>query len=157
MPEQDRRFEQPEQLLVGADRPRPLPPQLRARLEEALSGAAMDDGAVSRPLPAEARDRLESSLAPGPVRQTRKRAVLVPALGAAAAVAVALAVGIPALSHGPRTGPSGVSAFNAAAPPAQHTRLSPERTALGVVPGAAHSGTGAESFVPVPGANAAQA
>jgi hypothetical protein len=157
VPEQDRRFEQPEQLLVGADRPRPLPADLRARLEEVLTGAAVGDGGLSRSLPAEARDRLENSLTPAPAHRPRKRAFLWPTLGAAAAAAVALAVGVPALTHGPRTSTTGVSSFNAAAPPAQHTRLSPERSALGAVPGPARAGAGAKAFVPAAGASAAQA
>jgi IPT/TIG domain len=157
VPEQDRRLEQPEQLLVGADRPRPLPAHLRARLEQALAASGPGEGDVPRPVPAEARDKLENSLAPGLPRRPKKRVFLLPALGAAAAVAVALAVGLPALVHGPRTGSNGASAFNAAAPPAEHTRLSPERSALGVVPGPAHAGTGAKSLVPAAGASAAQA
>jgi hypothetical protein len=157
VPEQDRRFDQPEQLLVGADRPRPLPPHLRARLEEALGAPGVGEDAVSRPLPAEARDKLENSLALVPGRRPNKRVLLLPALGAAAAVAIALAVGLPALVHGPRSGTTGVSTLNAAAPPAGQTRLAPERSALGVVPGPVHAGIGAKTLVPAAGANAAQA
>ena len=44
-----------EELLRGADRPRPLPPELRARLEEAVTGAV-------KPLPEVTRQRLEHQL-----------------------------------------------------------------------------------------------
>jgi hypothetical protein len=44
-----------EELLRGADRPRPLPPELRARLEESLAAGA-------KPLPERTRQRLESQL-----------------------------------------------------------------------------------------------
>ena len=57
--------EHPELLLAGADRPRPLPPSLRARLEDALAGSSSLAGLDARPLSAEVRDRLESSLLPG--------------------------------------------------------------------------------------------
>jgi IPT/TIG domain len=157
MPDQDGRFEHPEQLLVGADRPRPLPPYLRARLEEALTGNSAGVVEVARPLPAEARDKLESSLKPAPTGRPRKWTVLAPALGAAAAVVLALAVGVPALVHGSQTGTNGVSSFNAAAPPAQHTRLSPERSTLGVTPGPANRGIGAKALEPVAGASASRA
>ena len=60
MPEGDNMYEYPEQLLAGADRPRPLPPDLRARLEEALEAAGT--GTTARPLSAEVRDKLETSL-----------------------------------------------------------------------------------------------
>ena len=51
MPEGDNTYEYPEQLLAGADRPRPLPPGLRARLQEALETAGT--GPSVRPLSAE--------------------------------------------------------------------------------------------------------
>ena len=44
-----------EELLRGADRPRPLPPELRARLEEILVEGA-------KPLPEVTRQRLETQL-----------------------------------------------------------------------------------------------
>ena len=63
MPEGDNTYEDPEQLLAGSDRPRPLPAHLRARLEEALEGLA-EEGTVTtaRPLPGEVRDKLAVSL-----------------------------------------------------------------------------------------------
>ena len=55
----------PEQLLAGADRPRPLPAPLRARLEEALEGLSGDPAlGVARPLSGETRDKLAASLGP---------------------------------------------------------------------------------------------
>ncbi len=43
MPDGDNTYDYPERLLAGSDRPRPLPPHLRARLEEALEGVATTD------------------------------------------------------------------------------------------------------------------
>ena len=72
MPDHDRHSEPPEQLLVGADRPRPLPPYLRARLQELLSAAAVGDDEVSRPLSGQARDKLQNSLKPAQAGRPRK-------------------------------------------------------------------------------------
>jgi hypothetical protein len=52
--------EDPEELLRAAGRPRPLPPRLRARLEEALLGRQVE----ARSLPPEVRGRLEVELRP---------------------------------------------------------------------------------------------
>jgi IPT/TIG domain len=156
MPERDHPSEHPEHLLVEADRPRPLPPYLRTRLEEALKGAGAGDGEVSRPLPAQARDKLEDSLKPAPAGRPRKLFAVASALGAAAAVGFALAVGVPALVHGSKTGTTGVPSLNAATPPAQHTRLSPERSALGTVPGTPNGAIGAKIVRPAAGVSAAQ-
>ena len=151
MPEHDRHSEPPEQLLVGADRPRPLPPYLRARLEELLSAAAVGDDEVSRPLSDQARDKLQNSLKPAQARRPRKWVLLGPALSAAAAIVFALAVGIPTLVHGPRTGPTGSFTENAAAPPAAHTGLPPERSALSAVPGPTKGAGGAKALRPAAG------
>ncbi|MGH9106268.1 MAG: hypothetical protein ACRDZX_10605, partial [Acidimicrobiales bacterium] len=108
MPEDREGFEQ---LLVGADRPRPLPPALRARLEEVLAGGAGTGGAPgpsggaglgggARPLSGEVRERLESTLRPARAGGKWK---LVAATVAAAAAAVAVLAGVvaPGLLHGP--------------------------------------------------------
>ena len=58
MPNQDNDYRSPEDLLVGADRPRQLPVVVRARLEDALTDQR------SRPLSPEVRGRLETSLRP---------------------------------------------------------------------------------------------
>jgi hypothetical protein len=158
VPDHDRHSEPPEQLLVGADRPRPLPPYLRARLQELLSAAAVGDDEVSRPLSGQARDKLQNSLKPAQVGRPRKWVRLAPALGAAAAIVLALAVGIPALVHGPRTGPTGSFTENAAAPPAAGTHLPPERSALGAVPAPTKGAAGPKALRPAEGASiAAQA
>ena len=65
MPEGDNTYEYPEQLLAGSDRPRPLPPPLRARLEEALEGLAGSDAVTAaRPLSGDVRDKLAVRLRP---------------------------------------------------------------------------------------------
>lgn len=134
MPVIDHGGDNPELLLVGADRPRPLPPELRARLEgvliagrataelpgPGLRGTALEEmdgglhgGTGPRRLPAPARDWLETSLssAPEPIGQRRRRWGLAPSsLGAAAAVVVALAVGLPVLAH-PGGAGNGLSAL----------------------------------------------
>ena len=158
MPDHDRHSEPPEQLLVGADRPRPLPPDLRARLQELLSAAAVGDDEVSRPLSGQARDKLQNSLKPAQAGRPRKWVRRAPALGAAAAIVLALAVGIPALVHGARTGPTGSFTENAAAPPAAGTHLLPERSALGAAPAPTKGAGGAKAVRPAAGASiAAQA
>ena len=58
MPNHDNDYRYPEDLLVGADRPRQLPVAVRARLEDALTDQR------ARPLSPEVRGRLESSLRP---------------------------------------------------------------------------------------------
>jgi hypothetical protein len=120
MPEGDNTndmYKAPEELLAGADHPRPLPPQLRAQLEELLEGTRT--GTVARPLPGDVRDKLEVSLLPDepqnpenpeypkPEKQWRKWA---PRLSVAAAVIIALAIFVPTLSHGPGPSASHVAA-----------------------------------------------
>jgi len=90
--------EHPELLLVGADRPRPLPPGLRARLEGALKDVGAPEGDGAKPLSAGTRHRLESSLRPA--RPGKWRA-LMGAAGAAAAIALLAAVLVPGLVHAP--------------------------------------------------------
>lgn len=102
MPDHENSYQHPEELLAGADRPRQLPPAVRARLEEALSGEQR-----ARPLSAEVRGRLESSLRPQ--RARRKWTVLVPSLAAAAAIVVAAAVVVPGLLHKSTAGTSSSS------------------------------------------------
>jgi hypothetical protein len=56
-----------EELLHGADRPRPLPPELRRRLAERLTAADRDETADptgARPLPSDLRERLAGALPP---------------------------------------------------------------------------------------------
>ena len=137
MPVLDHGGDNPELLLVGADRPRPLPAGLRGRLEEVLlagrpswgtsestsdSGVPHgdlhgdDDGETApRRLPAPARHRLASRLSTAPELQpgtgrSRRWGLAPPALGAAAAVVVALAVGLPVLAR-PGGAGSGLSAL----------------------------------------------
>lgn len=96
---EDRWDEHPEELLAGADRPRPLAPAMRARLEATLAAAArVQDNAIdARPLSAEVRDRLAVSLRPA------SRAWNWRALGgiclAAAAIVVVVGVVVPGLVH----------------------------------------------------------
>jgi hypothetical protein len=115
VPDGDNMHDYPEQLLAGSDRPRPIPPHLRARLEEALesAGAATD----ARPLSVEVRDKLEVSLRSGEPEQLegaeqsaapgqpdvpeKKWRSWAPRLSVAAAVIIALAIFVPTLAHGP--------------------------------------------------------
>jgi len=113
VPDQDNNYRYPEDLLVGADRPRQLPLALRARLEDALT----DERA--RPLSPEVRDRLESSLRPQETR--RKWTVMGPGLAAAAAIVVVAALVVPGLVH---KSPAGTSVNNVALP-AQHASRAP--------------------------------
>lgn len=110
----------PELLLAGADRPRPLPPELRARLEAALLATDDEDlsSAQARPLSAQARGRLEHRLRPPAAKWSRRKWGL--AGGAvAAAIFVLAAVVVPGLAHKPRTG------LNAAAGRALSTVAAP--------------------------------
>jgi IPT/TIG domain len=119
MPEYQRDYEHPEELLVGSDRPRPLPANLRLRLEEVLE--APDTVVTARPLSAEVRGKLETSLKPE--RHRKKWAVLMPTVGAAAAIVIAAAVAVPALVHGARTSTTGTFSANAAGPLPQRSGL----------------------------------
>jgi hypothetical protein len=118
VPNQDNDYRYPEDLLVGADRPRQLPVAVRARLEDALTDQR------ARPLSPEVRGRLESSLRPQGPR--RKWTVMAPGLVAAAAIVVVAALVVPGLLH---KSPAS-TAVNNVALPAQHRPL---------VPGAARS------------------
>jgi len=113
VPDQDNIFYRyPEDLLVGADRPRQLPPAARARLEDALTDQR------ARPLSPEVRGRLESSLRPQGTG--RKWTVLVPSLAAAAAIVVVAALVVPGLVH------KAPASTNNVALPAQHRPVAPE-------------------------------
>lgn len=113
----------PERLLSGSDRPRPLPPALRARLEEALltragsvtvrapvhdqasggEGTKLGRGLPSG-LPPGARERLSRRLAS---RQQWRKWSALGALGAAAAAIVAVvSVAVPGTSGRPVAAPS---------------------------------------------------
>ncbi len=86
----------PEELLVGADRPRPLPPGLRSRLEGALLSRPAGTGDVvagpALDIPVELRRRLEVSLGrPTSARRARALRWSVPA-GLVAALALVLGV-----------------------------------------------------------------
>lgn len=109
----------PERLLSGSDRPRPLPPALRARLEEALltragsvtvrapvhDQASGGEGTkLGRGLPPGARERLSRRLAS---RQQWRKWSALGALGAAAAAIVAVvSVAVPGTSGRPVAAPS---------------------------------------------------
>jgi hypothetical protein len=114
----DNDYRYPEDLLVGADRPRQLPLAVRERLEDALTDQR------SRPLSPEVRGRLESSLRPR--RARRKWTVMAPGLVAAALIVVVAGVVVPGLLH---KSPASTG-VNDVALPAQHRPL---------VPGAARS------------------
>jgi IPT/TIG domain len=114
VPDGDRTYEYPEELLAGADRPRPLPPLLRSRLEEALGNAGLEVAAAetaARPLSAEVRDKLETTLRleepaedrPGPSPEKKWR-TWAPRLTVVAAVLIALGIYVPSLAHGPGPG-----------------------------------------------------
>jgi len=88
----------PELLLAGSDRPRPLPPGMRARLEEALAELS------PRPLSVDVRDRLKSTLSapeqgPAPRRGRWKWRPLAVTAGAAAAIALVAGLLVPGLVH----------------------------------------------------------
>ncbi len=108
MPNQDNDYRYPEDLLVGADRPRQLPVAVRARLEDALTDQR------ARPLSPEVRGRLESSLRPQGPR--RKWTVMAPGLVAAAAIVVVAGLVVPGLLH---KSPASTGVNNVALP-AQH-------------------------------------
>lgn len=126
MPSSDQTGRGPEELLAGADRPRPLPPGLRARLAEVLEergrgprevalkgvgGAnrgrpgAGEGSAAERPkaLPVAARGRLETSLSTQARTRRDRGPKWLPVLGVAAAVAALAAVGVPRLVDQGRT------------------------------------------------------
>jgi hypothetical protein len=108
VPNQDNDYRYPEDLLVGADRPRQLPVAVRARLEDALTDQR------ARPLSPEVRGRLESSLRPQGPR--RKWTVMAPGLVVAAAIVVVAGLVVPGLLH---KSPASTGA-NKVALPAQH-------------------------------------
>ena len=105
MPNQDNDYRYPEDLLVGADRPRQLPVAVRARLEDALTDQR------ARPLSPEVRGRLESSLRPQGPR--RKWTVMAPGLVAAAAIVIVAGLVVPGLLH---KSPASTGANNVALP-----------------------------------------
>ena len=121
MPE-DRDRGGPEELLAGSDRPRPLSPVLRARLERSLVDISANT--APRPLSPEVRDRLESSLRrPGHARRTGRWKRIVPGAGVAAAIAVLAAIVVPQLVNSPnRSG--GTVAARAAGPTVARLGLS---------------------------------
>jgi len=149
VPNQDNDYRYPEDLLVGADRPRQLPPAVRARLEDALT----DERA--RPLSPEVRGRLESSLRPPAT--VRKWTVIAPGLAAAAAVVIVAALVVPGLVHKAPPSPS----VNNVALPAQHQFSVAPGAALGSAPSRGrNAGTAAKTsqHAPVPsGLQAARA
>jgi hypothetical protein len=155
MSEGDNSYDYPERLLAGSDRPRPLPPHLRARLEETLEGMATTTSA--RPLSGEVREKLEVSLRPeaprGPEKKWREWA---PRLSVAAAVIIALAIFVPALTHNP--GPA--ASHSAAGPLSTRSGLSMRAAAPGALVrpdhgGAAASSTTAPVSSTIPAANGA--
>jgi IPT/TIG domain len=119
VPEGENTYEYPEQLLAGSDRPRPLPPLLRARLEEALEGLAGAEAVTAaRPLSGDVRDKLAVSLrseepdepeetdgSEEPQEPEKKWRTWAPRLSVAAAVIIALAIFVPTLSRGPNSVP----------------------------------------------------
>jgi hypothetical protein len=112
----------PEELLAGSDRPRPLTPVLRARLERTLLAVSGDT--APRPLSPAVRDRLESSLrGPGGTRRTDRWKRIVPGAGVAAAIAVLAAILVPQLVNGPNR-PGGTVAARAAGPTVARLGLS---------------------------------
>jgi hypothetical protein len=113
VPDQDNNYRYPEDLLVGSDRPRQLPLDLRTRLEDAIGDQR------ARPLSPEVRGRLESSLRPR--RPRRKWTVMAPGLAAAAAIVVVAALVVPGLVH---KSPASTSVNNVALP-AQRRALVP--------------------------------
>jgi hypothetical protein len=136
--DQENNYRYPEDLLVGADRARPLPLALRARLEDALTDQR------ARPLSAEVRGRLENSLRPP--RPRRKWAVMAPGLAAAAAIVVVAALVLPGLVH---KSPASTSVNNVALP-ARHPSASP-RAAHAALPSFGRSGaTAAKTAQHVP-------
>ena len=148
----------PEELLAGSDRPRQLPPALRARLEEALAGpsqaqhstrgasSAGDHPAPNLPapnLPAGARGRLEGRLV---ARQRwRKWGPLAGLAVAAAAVAVVVAIAIPGSPRQRVAAPEGRAVR---VPNAVPVRLSPASRAAASAAKAAGGGIGAHAAVP---------
>jgi hypothetical protein len=154
VPEKFDDYREPEQLLVGSDRPRPLSPALRARLERsllALSGTAEgsvagpaaalppgpsgglvpSEGPPPRPLSPEVRERLESTLRrrrpAGPAGPWER---YLPVAGVAAAIVVLAAIVVPQLVGRPSR-PSGTVAARAPRPPAALFGLSPVSTGAG--------------------------
>jgi hypothetical protein len=135
MPDGDDTNDYPERLLAGSDRPRPLPTHLRARLEEALEGVATTESA--RPLSGEVRDKLEVSLRPEAPRGPRKTwREWAPRLSVAAAVIIALAIFVPALTHGP--GPA--TSHSAAGPLSTRSGLSMRAATPGALARPDHGG-----------------
>jgi IPT/TIG domain len=128
VPDDDGTYEYPEELLAGADRPRPLPPLLRSRLKEALGAAALGEVAAetaARPLSAEVRDKLETSLrldepaGNGPDHPPQRNSpeskwrTWAPRLTVVAAVLIALGIFVPSLAHGPGPGATHTAAGTA--------------------------------------------
>jgi hypothetical protein len=112
----------PEELLAGSDRPRPLSPVLRARLERSLLDISANS--APRPLSPEVRDRLESSLRrPGHARRTGRWKRIVPGAGVAATIAVLAAIVVPQLVHSPDR-PGATVAARAAGPTVARLGLS---------------------------------
>jgi hypothetical protein len=144
VPEQFDFYGSPEQLLPGSDRPRPVSPALRARLEERLLGLAGVEGPAAagrRPLSPEVRDRLENSLRPSaPARAGHRRnwKLVVQGAGVAAAIAILAAIVAPQLVHGP-SGPGQTFAAQAAGPSVARPRLSPSASVALTGPAGAKS------------------
>ncbi len=139
----------PEELLPGSDRPRPLSPALRERLQRSLlnlpgSGdpAACPSAPSLAPLPAgppapaprplspEVRDRLEHRLRrPGPGRSPGPWKRIVPGAGVAAAIAVLAAIVVPQLVNSPHK-PGGTVAAKDAVPSVERLGLALPSTAV---------------------------
>jgi hypothetical protein len=103
-------WEEPERLLVGSDRPRPLPPALRSRLEELLTASGSADSTV-KPLPDRTRRRLQGRLAAR--RRWRKWGALSALGAAAAAVAAVVALAVPPRPVHPVAAPTRSGALRA--------------------------------------------
>ncbi len=141
--------EWPEDLFTGADEPRPLPPALRASLEDALLGRT-----TPRPVPTGTRRDLEDALTDGGARRVRWLAAAAAAVLLAGGLAAGLVVGTgghsaprlaahpPAASEGSTSAGAGGSAGTGS------------NDATGTSSGAGTSGQGPEAAAPLaaPGA-----
>lgn len=134
----DRPRPEPELLLPGSDRPRPLPLELRARLEGLLTKGGTEQ---ARALPDRARERVLDSLpAPSSASGWRRGWGLSGrVVGTAAAVVVALGVGLPVLAR-PQGHGAPLSAIGMPSAAPQMSPVPAHRPLGMVVPGPRPSG-----------------